>query len=82
VKLGITAPGIKAAFQNDGMPVRIEAQEVTEGLKAQQDSCFCRSVRLFVEIALDHGEDEPTHLGEKLSVMREIILKILGEKID
>ena len=62
---------IEAALQNDGVPVGIEPQKFTEGLKAKKCSCFYRSFRCFVEIPLDHVKDELAHLGEELSVVTE-----------
>ena len=70
---------VEATLQYDGVPVGIEAQELTERLEAQQGSCFYSSVRRFVEIALDHGEDEPAQLGKELSVMAEEHSQAFGE---
>ena len=55
-------------------------QELTERLKAEHGgSAFYRSFRRFVEIALDHGEDELADLGEELSVMAEEHSQAFGQ---
>ena len=50
---------IEAALQHDGVPVGIEPQELTEGLKAEQSGALHGGSRRFGEIPPDEIEDEP-----------------------
>ena len=50
------------------------------GLKAKHSSTFHRGSCGIVEISLDDSEDEPTHLGEKFSVVPQEYSQVLWQR--
>ena len=70
---------IESALQYDRVVVRIPSQELSERLKAQQGSTLHSGSGGFGEIPLDEIKDEPTHLGEELSVVPEKHSQAFGQ---